>query len=85
MIYNVKEQQLTCEDCQAPMKPQSGKIRLQILVDRTSMEIFGNDGRIYMPIGVIPPDENKSLEVFSKESSAKVDALEVYKLRSAWQ
>ena len=85
VIYDVREQQLTCKDCQAPLKPQSGKIRLQILIDRTSMEIFGNDGRIYMPIGVIPPDENKSLEVFSKEGSAKVDALEVYKLRSAWQ
>ena len=85
VIYDVREQQLSCEDCQAPLKPQSGKIRLQILVDRTSMEIFGNDGRIYMPIGVIPPDENKSLEVFSKDGSVKVNALEVYELRSAWQ
>jgi sucrose-6-phosphate hydrolase SacC (GH32 family) len=101
VAYNAKEQQLTCKESQAPLKPKNGKIRLQILVDRTSIEIFGNDGGIYMPIGVIPPDENRSLEVFSpnfsikrntkedknfqKEGSVKVKALEVYELRSVWQ
>jgi len=62
-----------------------GKIRLRILVDRTSIEIFGNDGGIYMPIGVIPPDENKSLAVFSKGGGVKINALKVYELRSAWK
>ena len=62
-----------------------GKIRLRILVDRTSIEIFGNDGGIYMPIGVIPPDENRSLKVFGKGGGVKVKSLEVYELRSAWK
>jgi fructan beta-fructosidase len=85
VTYNAREQQLTCKESQAPLKPQNGKIRLRILVDRTSIEIFGNDGGIYMPIGVIPPDENRSLEVFSKGGSVKVNSLNVYELHSAWK
>jgi hypothetical protein len=27
-----------------------GKIKLRILVDRTTLEIFANDGRIYIPV-----------------------------------
>jgi len=85
VTYNAKEQQLTCKDCQAVLNPRNGKIRLRILVDRTSIEIFGNDGGIYMPIGVIPPDENRSLEVFSKGGSVKVNSLNVYELHSVWK
>jgi len=66
------------------LKPADGKIRLEILVDRTSIEIFANDGLIYMPIGVIPPDDNKTLQVFTSGAETRVNSLAVYKIRSAW-
>jgi fructan beta-fructosidase len=85
VVYNAKAQQLDCKGCKAPLKPVEGKVRLEILVDRTSIEVFGNDGRIYMPVGVIPPEENRSLEVFARGGVAKLNLLEVCELRSAWQ
>ncbi len=83
--YNVKKRELACRGNKAPLDLDDGKIRLHILVDRMSIEIFANDGRVYMPVGVIPPDENLSLGLFSKGGSAFVNSLEVYKLRSAWK
>jgi len=61
------------------------KIRLELLVDRTSIEIFGNDGRIYMPIGVVLVDNSKSLEIFTKGGNTEVKSLGVYELRSVWR
>ncbi len=61
------------------------KIRLELLVDRTSIEIFGNDGRIYMPIGVILADNSKSLEIFTKGGNTEVESLEICELNSAWK
>jgi len=61
-----------------------GKIRLRLMVDRTSIDIFGNDGRLYMPMGVIVPQDNLSLEVFAKGGSARITALEVHELKPAW-
>jgi len=85
VVYNVQEQKLSCSGKTAPLKPVDGKIRLELLVDRTSIEIFGNDGRIYMPIGVILVDNTKSLEIFTKDGNTKIKSLEVYELNSAWQ
>jgi fructan beta-fructosidase len=85
VAYDVKEQRLTCLDKAAPLPLKDGVVRLELLVDRTSIEIFGNDGRIYMPMGVIPQDNNRSLQVFAEAAELHVDTLEVHPLRSAWQ
>lgn len=85
LTYDVKAQSLTCLGKTAPLKPVKGKIRLRVLVDRTSLEIFGNDGRIYMPMGVIPADADRSLELFARGGEAQARRLEVRPLRSAWQ
>ena len=82
--YDVKKQELSCQDKKAPLQLVDGKIRLRLLVDRTSIDIFGNDGRLYMPMGVIVPQDNLSLEVFAKGGSAKIHSLQVHELKSAW-
>lgn len=84
VVYDVKRQQLSCLGKCAPLLPMERKIRLQVLVDRASIEIFGNDGGVSIPIGVIPEDDNKSLEVYSKGGRTRINSLEVYELCSAW-
>ena len=64
---------------------EDGKVRLRILVDRTTIEVFANDGRIYMPMSVFPPDDKQSLEAFTKGGETRVTTLEVHELRSAWR
>lgn len=84
VVYNVEKNEISCKGKNAKLKPADGKIRLEILVDRTTIEIFGNDGRVYMPMGGILPEDNKNLEVFTKGGDTVIELLEVYKLRSAW-
>ena len=64
---------------------KDGKIKLQLLVDRTSIEIFINDGEYYMPIASIPNDDDKSLKVFAKGGEAKIINLDVNELKSVWR
>ena len=85
VVYNVKKQQLSCQKKTATLKSVNGKIRLEILVDRTSIEIFGNNGRVYMPMGVLLADNSKSLEIFTKGGNTQVESLIVYKLGSVWR
>ena len=84
VTYDVRQQTLTCQGRSAPLQPIDGRIRLQILVDRASIEVFGNDGGVGMPIGAIPDGEQRSLEVFSRGGDTQIELLEVYELRSAW-
>jgi len=85
VVYNVKKQELSCQGNTASLKPVDGKISIELLVDRTSIEIFANDGRVYMPVGVILADNSKSLEIFTKGGNTGVESLEVYELNSAWK
>ena len=83
--YDVRRQELTCLDHKAMLPPVNGRIRLRMLVDRTSVDIFGNDGSLYMPMGVIVPRENRTLEVHATGGSAGVVAMQVHELRSSWE
>jgi sucrose-6-phosphate hydrolase SacC (GH32 family) len=85
VVYDVEKRELSCKGKSAELKPANGRIRIEILVDRTSIEIFGNGGRVYMPIGTILPDDNRTLELFSKDGSTGIDSLELYELRPAWE
>ena len=82
--YDVKKQELFCNGNSAALKVRDGKIRLRVMVDRTSIDVFGNDGCLYMPIGLIVPQDNLSLGVYAKGGIAKINSLEVHELKSAW-
>jgi sucrose-6-phosphate hydrolase SacC (GH32 family) len=85
VTYNVEKQELSCQGNKASLKPVNGKIQLELLVDRTSIEIFGNCGRVYMPVGMILADNSKTLEIFTKGGNAEAKSLEVFELSSIWR
>ena len=80
--YNTKEQKLN----DVIVKPIDGKLKLEILVDRTSIEIFANDGRAYI---VKPHIANKAELQVNAYSTAnkgsKINNLTIYELKSIWE
>jgi sucrose-6-phosphate hydrolase SacC (GH32 family) len=85
VTYDVQKQELTCRDRHATLKPAAGRIQLRIFVDRTAVDIFGNHGQLYMPIGIMVSPENRSLEITAQGGTAQIEALTVYELQSAWK
>ena len=71
-----------------PLKPINNRIKLQILIDRTSYEIFGNDGRIAISSCYIPKTRDDEMETSIKFISSGgqmiVRKLEVNELKSIW-
>jgi fructan beta-fructosidase len=84
VTYDVRDQTLSCAEKKAELKPEAGKIQLRVLVDRTSIEIFGNGGRLYMPMGVKVPADNMTLQLVSQGGEAKINSMDVHELKSAW-
>ena len=82
--YNLAEKQLSCLGKFARLEPLQKRIQLQILVDRTSIEVFGNEGRISMSSCFLPDLENTSLSIYASGGEAKVISMRVYELCSAW-
>ena len=84
VVYDVQKQELSCQGKTAPLKPLDNTIRFELLVDRTSIEIFGNAGRVYMPIGVLLADSPKSLEIFTRGGNTIIESMELFELSSIW-
>jgi sucrose-6-phosphate hydrolase SacC (GH32 family) len=84
VTYNAKKQELACLDKTAPLQMVDGKIALELIVDRTSIEIFGNHGRMYMPMGVQLADKPKSVSIFTTGGDTKIKSLNVHELESIW-
>jgi fructan beta-fructosidase len=61
-----------------------GKIKLRILVDRMSTELFVNDGAIVMSNYFMPEKRGKGLELIAEGGDIMVHSLRVTKLESAW-
>jgi sucrose-6-phosphate hydrolase SacC (GH32 family) len=69
----------------ASLRPVDGKIVLEILVDRTMIEVFPNNGRYYFPMGAYLVDRNPAIEVFSKGGKTQLNKLEIFELKSIWR
>jgi len=65
--------------------PENGHIRMEILLDLTSVEIFINNGEIPMSFFYIPADSNHIISLISKGGNVLMNSLNVYKLKSAWE
>ena len=85
IVYDVERERLIFDGNDAPLKPVDGRIRLRVIVDRTSVEIFANDGRIYMPCQLRADDDNKSLALFARGGTARATSIEVRELESIWK
>jgi sucrose-6-phosphate hydrolase SacC (GH32 family) len=85
VIYRVEDEQLVFDEERAPLKAVDGRISLRCIVDRTSIEIFANDGRVYMPCRLRAEDDDKSLALFARGGAAKATSIHVRELESIWE
>lgn len=84
IVYSAKDATVSCLGKSAPLKPVDGHIRLRVLVDRTSLEVFGNGGAISMSSCFLPRSDERSVEAFARGGKVNVVSLRVHTLRSAW-
>ena len=58
-------------------------ISLEMLIDRTSVEIFADNGR-FSVIEPLPEPKNHDGFAFDRGTEMRVHLLEVYELKSIW-
>ncbi|MGP8256489.1 MAG: GH32 C-terminal domain-containing protein [Methanoregula sp.] len=90
ICYNVKDAKLTCRKNEqehkgeAPVELQNHRLKLQVLVDRVSLETFAQDGKATISAKFMPKDNAAPLDLYALGGKAKIVSLTVYELNSAW-
>jgi fructan beta-fructosidase len=85
IIYNVKTKRLTCLGKSVTIEPVDGTIKLEILLDRSSIEIFANDGKEVLSSCFVPIDNAYGLYLFNIGGELLVQKLEIYPIMSIWE
>lgn len=66
------------------LSPGDDKIQLHLFIDRSSVEIFANDGLLTITEQIFPSDDSLGAELFVDEGDLWVDSLIVYQLQSIY-
>ena len=67
----------------AALQPVDGRVRLHILIDRASVEVFANDGLVVFSEQVFPSDDSNGLELFVDGEQVQLRALDIWQLAPA--
>ena len=84
VVYHAASQKLSCLGHESTVAQKDGQISLRIFVDQNSVDILGDEGRLYMPMAMRMAPENHSLKLSCKGGYAEVVLLKVHELKSAW-
>lgn len=69
---------------EAPLKIRNNKVMFHILVDHSSIEIFGNDGESTITCQIFPNPNNKGIDILSNNKTLKLVNLDLWQLKSIW-
>jgi fructan beta-fructosidase len=64
----------------APLLAQDGIIKLHIILDRASVEMFANDGLVVMTEQIFPDDDATGLELFVESGKVIINKLSIWAL-----
>jgi sucrose-6-phosphate hydrolase SacC (GH32 family) len=82
--YDTKSKTLSCLGKSAVIEPVDGVIKLEILLDRSSLEIFANDGKTVLSSCFTPNEDGEGIYLFNTGGELLVQKLEIYPLKSIW-
>ena len=61
------------------------ELSLRIFIDRSSIEVFANDGQATMTSRIYPNEERLGIEVFAEKGNVRVEEFTYWKLKDIWK
>ena len=68
----------------APLKLEDGRLKLHILVDWSSVEVFADDGQLLITDQIFPDPASTGINAYATGGTASLVSLTVHKVASAW-
>lgn len=70
---------------EAPLSPMAdGRVKLRLFIDRSSAELFANEGRIAMTNRLYPDPSHTGIRFFARGGAAVIESLNVWQLEPVW-
>ena len=83
--YDSNKKILECLGGRAIVEPKNGLVQFEILIDRSSIEIFANDGEVVLSSCFTPAENDKELTFWTQGGEVMVENMEAYELKTVWR
>ena len=83
--YDGCSRTLSCLGRDATLAPAQGRVRLRVLADRTSLEVFGSDGEVSLISCCLPIPGKRGVAIQAEGAPVTAISFVVRELKSAWQ
>lgn len=83
--FSSKNNILTCNGKQTNVEPIGGKLQLEILLDRSSIEVFVNGGRVVLSSCIAPLKDAENLVLYTSGGELLVENLDIFTMKSIWE
>ena len=83
--YDAKRGELSLLGKSAVVTPGAATLKLQILIDRSSLEVFAADGRIVTSSCFVPTKDQSGAPLVLAGNGPKVEKLDVWPLSTCWK
>lgn len=84
VVYHAGRRELSCLSRTVKLEPADGVVKLRLLLDRTSLEIFADDGLVYLPMKCRPAANDRTLALKVRGGEARIRSLRTSSLQSIW-
>ncbi len=84
VLCDVIHRQVVCMGNHAPLVIENGILSLHIYLDRATVDIFGGDGSLYMPMACAMEPNDLNVALTCQGGNARIVSLNVFELKSAW-
>jgi levanase/fructan beta-fructosidase len=82
--YDSAAMKFTCLGKDIPVWPEDGALAFEVLVDRTSIELFAEGGKVSASFCYLPEAWNVPLEFYAIDKEVTFCDLAVHELKSSW-
>ncbi len=82
IVYRAADKRLSAAGAEMELAPRAGRVQLRILVDRVTIDAFGNGGRVAICYCFLPETGRLPLELIATGGPAKIVSLKVHELKS---
>lgn len=83
LSYKSRTEEVVFGQSTLPAPAVHGKVKLRILLDRASIELFSNEGAAVSTCYAVPEAENQSISI-SADGDLKINSLTLNELKSSW-
>lgn len=70
---------------EVPLTPDRSRVKMHIFVDESSVEVFGNDGRVVISDVILPDPASRAMSFYAKGGKVKVVSMKVFAMDNTWR